>query len=1088
MIELNEIVEAYFKLRNYFYYNNKDLQYHKRLAEWEESWCAAPDSNASVELDPIDLNISKIYSDLPPSLLHRLKKVKNWINSYNDQDKIDPADKFCDIRLFYMLKKIRDKKDRCWENENFITNQSILPSYEIDEVTIFGDVSIELHLVTILWIMRYGYIVDASFGNSCLGNRLHLTPDGELAKGSQLFKPYYHQYEKWRDDAFDIARYTLRKGDHVGILNLDVKDYFYSTHLDFSEMYNYMNQVARDREIEIKEHEGLKRIFEQIHIDFTEKVREVKYPAQRWEENNEKTKVILPIGLASSYILANYYLRDFDYAIQNQTAHIYYGRYVDDILIVIKNPPVDSSAMKDSKIATKEGGTWEDGSHSELTRLESFIKSHFSCDFRIQSSKTEDEHDDCKKPEVGFEIKRMPGLEIQSKKTIFYYFDHTQPITVLDKLKRDLWIRASEFRSFPQKTRQAASFADAAHHLIYDGSEGQPATLKDYKINRYGIGIYLGKMIAMGLDLPGKLDQSEKTKILTLFQGKYVLQFQQFWERIFILFLVYKDRDGFYRFFHAVHDAIKKIPTGSDGKLKMKDSKVLLADVQKNLYDYLRTAISKALALYPDFMEKDPSREEGLKSFIYGKNNEDEKLRSYPEIENFRRHRLIRSQYIKYPLTHLAITENDHYVDLTDIPDLSDPHLWKPLSDLHGQSVKFWECCIRAFTETLHENAHLLQEGGTGEDSKESNLSTSKMLEKAWEYYYKINKYHYPRLQKNKDGLRPFRDLRTSPDPHTTKTQTAGTDLEITEIHIKNEKENVTSPRVALVNMEVQVKQTGEAIKGNSSFTKEQYDDISKILNDSSFHKTNLLIFPENAIPLHFVPSLTQYAVRRQKVNVAGLQHIHVTGRVYNFILTIVPYRIDSMDDAMVIYRLKNHYAPIEEEAIKGYHYQPALPGRFRYDIINWRNLYFTSFYCFELADIFHRSAFRSRVDLVIASEFNPDTNYYSNIIESFSRDMHAYLAQVNISQYGDSRRLEPKKTEQRKQSIIKGGHNSSVIVGQLDLPGLREFQRKTYAYTQQKGKPPFKPLSPGWDWENVLKRKRNEFVLPDSSGSLEEE
>lgn len=1084
MITIDEIAEAYFKLRNYIYYNNKDLQYHKKLAEWEESWRSNPDADASVGLDPSDINISEPYSDLPHSLLHRLQKMKNWINSYNHQDGIDPEDEFYNIRLFYMPKKLREKKDECWENENYITNQSVLSSYEIDEVIIFGDISIELHLVTILWIMRYGHILDASFGNGCFGNRLHLTPDGELVEGSQLFKPYYHQYEKWRDDAFDIARYMLRKGDHVGILNLDIKDYFYSTHLDFSEMYNYMNQVARGREIEIKEHEGLKRIFEQIHIDFTEKVREVNYPIHRWKEDNAKTKVILPIGLASSSILANYYLHDFDYAIQNQTAHIYYGRYVDDILIVIKNPPVDSSTIKDSKIAKKEENTREDGNHSELTRIESFIKSHFSSVLRIKSSKIEDEEDDCKKREIGFEIKGIPGLEIQSKKTIFYYFDHTQPITILDKLKRDLWIRASEFRSFPQKNRQAANFADAAHHLLYDGSEGQPATLKDYKINRYGIAIYLGKMIAIGLDLPGKLDQSEKTKILTLFQGKYVLQFQQFWERIFILFLVYKDRDGFYRFFRAVHDAIKKIPIGSDGKLKMKDSKVLLADVQKNLYDYLRTAISKALALYPRFMAKTPSKEKALKSFIYGGNNEDKKLESYPEIEGFRRHRLIRSHYVKYPLTHLAITENDHHVDLTDIPDFSDSHLWKPLSNLHGQSVKFWECCIRAYTETLHEDAHLHQNGDTGNASKKSNFSTTKILNKAWKYYKNINRYHLSHLHNNPDHRKPFKSSETSFDPYASHHFHP----KITEIHVKNEKKNVTHPRVALVNMEVQVKQTEEAIKGNSSFTEEQYDDISKILNDSSFHKTNLLIFPENAIPLHFVSSLTQYAVHRQKAKVAGLQHINMKGRVYNFILTILPYRIDSMDDAIVIYRLKNHYAPIEEEAIKGYHYQPARPQRFRYDLINWRNLYFTSFYCFELADIFHRSAFRSRVDLVIASEFNRDTNYYANIIESFSRDIHAYLAQANTSQYGDSRLLEPKKTEEKNQIIIKGGLNSSVIVGRLNLPGLREFQRKSYAYTQQEGKPPFKPLPPGWDWENVLKRKRNEFVLPSLTDSQEEE
>jgi len=45
---------------------------------------------------------------------------------------------------------------------------------------------------------------------------------------------------------------------------------------------------------------------------------------------------MLPIGFLPSNILANWYLQKFDKAIINEWNPIYYGRYVDDIIIVDK--------------------------------------------------------------------------------------------------------------------------------------------------------------------------------------------------------------------------------------------------------------------------------------------------------------------------------------------------------------------------------------------------------------------------------------------------------------------------------------------------------------------------------------------------------------------------------------------------------------------------------------------------------------------------------------------------------------------------------------------------------------------------------
>lgn len=60
--------------------------------------------------------------------------------------------------------------------------------------------------------------------------------------------------------------------------------------------------------------------------------------------------------------------------------------------------------------------------------------------------------------------------------------------------------------------------------------------------------------------------------------------------------------------------------------------------------------------------------------------------------------------------------------------------------------------------------------------------------------------------------------------------------------------------------------------------------------------------------------------------------------------------------DATVIFRLKNHYAHSEEHLITGNHLEIPKPKPYRYDLINWRNIYFSVFYCFELANVEHRS------------------------------------------------------------------------------------------------------------------------------------
>lgn len=83
--------------------------------------------------------------------------------------------------------------------------------------------------------------------------------------------------------------------------------------------------------------------------------------------------------------------------------------------------------------------------------------------------------------------------------------------------------------------------------------------------------------------------------------------------------------------------------------------------------------------------------------------------------------------------------------------------------------------------------------------------------------------------------------------------------------------------------------------------------------------------------------------------------------------------------------------------------------------------------------------------------------------MESLCRDIHCYCLQVNSSNYGDSRLIKPVSSDLMNMMSIKGGRNDAIIVEDVDIDGLRNFQRKQYEL-QRDEKDKFKTTPPGFD------------------------
>ncbi|WAG81360.1 hypothetical protein LMK08_12100 [Metapseudomonas furukawaii] len=281
------------------------------------------------------------------------------------------------------------------------------------------------------------------------------------------------------------------------------------------------------------------------------------------------------------------------------------------------------------------------------------------------------------------------------------------------------------------------------------------------------------------------------------------------------------------------------------------------------------------------------------------------------------------------------------------------------------------------------------------------------------------------------------------------------------------------SIQVAIANIPVCSINIESSYLGRPNLGRDRLKQFNNLLNEISRYRgkgdrrIDLVIFPEVSVPHAWEPMLVAWARRHRIGVVCGLEHhINARGQALNEVLAALPYQTGSGHWACIpIRRVKRFYSPEEElilinEGLK-------IPIRKDpYHLFRWRGASFTIYNCFELASIEDRSLFKGKVDFIVASEFNRDVNYFSNVVEAAARDLHCYVIQVNDSSFGDSRVVSPSKSEMMNPLRIKGGDNLTFLTMNLNLTALRTHQRKGYGL--QKESKEFKPTPPGFPLDEV--------------------
>lgn len=1047
-ITFEDVKIAYNKLKTFIYYDNTELFLREKLVEFETdtskenygiNWGISPQY---ADLNDIDDIFTKKKTNIDDNINLKLTKLTEEINKFDNESEFFKL-LFEKIGIKFFPKKIFRQP----EEENFITNKKIHQNYEIEKITAFIDLPLELHIISVLWVNRFGINFDKDLLQECKGNRLLLNKEkSNTINNSSLFKPYFTQYQKWRDESIIVAQNLINNGKNALFINLDIKDYFHSCRIDLNRYFP-------------EDEDNINLILSVIHKEYSSLVAK-KYKFLNSPLDDLKDKSIIPIGLLSSYVIANHYLDDFDKIIVNKFKPAYYGRYVDDILIVLAEPNIDhySKGLYEKYTFDFTKYSLENKIDKDIvfTKIEKYILQTLHPLLKVLPSKDGNI----------IKIDEYDNLFCQSQKTLMYYFDASESDLVIDKLKQELDFKSSEFKDLPDDNDGLGEFDKNAFYLNYTDSEGKVRTLKDYKENRYGLTVYLTNKILGATKHKQHVSSEEIEKFLKLFKGQNVIEFYRLWEKIFTYLLVNEKPEEYVNFYFNCVDEVLKINLFPKNFSK---TKIIAEYVKDTLLKFLDVSHELVLSLNPNFLKQN---KKVLKNFEYRSNqleadyfnfffNQITRPDSFWSMR-YRKTNMLRHHYVSIPLLNFTRESYDTKINLLSLNfDVEKYTIDSSLVKNSPRPIKFWECTISQLFSDLKLKAPKAQNDII---NIADNFQSSHFLDKAFKRFQKANSNH--------QSINTFEDTIDKYQDKFYKIAEQENEEDILLEISSNNSEKKKQPTIGVANTYVDEKNIISGLRNNPNISNDRYQKLVRFLKETRKNKADIVAFPEFFIPIEIFSSLVRYSEKNQTLLVTGLEHITVNNLSFNFVATIMPIEINGYKDATIVFRLKNHYAPVEELLIKGNHYRIPKPAKYRYHIFNWKNIYFSVSYCFELANIAHRSLLKSKIDLLFAIEYNQDINYFSNLVESISRDLHCYVVQVNSSHFGDTRISQPTQSYNIDIVKLKGGENNVTVLGTIDIEKLREFQRKKFSLSRTEKT--FKPLPPDFDHNQVIKRIKN--------------
>lgn len=860
----------------------------------------------------------------------------------------------------------------------------------VSKINFFIDVPIELMIFDCLWTILIAKISQTMYdenSHSYAGKfkkSIFIFGEQDLYSGidfdsSRCFEPYYENYSKWQQDAFSALKEELPKHNQI-MFSLDLKSFYYSVRFEFESLKQLLNDDQRLQEIAF-----LTAIIEKIYLKYTSVISKYKIGI---DIKTTENATIFPIGLLSPVVLRELYLFKFDRDLQEKLQPIHYGRYVDDMIVVISTDIKPKDVTSDS--------------------ICQFLKDR---DLILNRYNTQDED---------YLFKEFPTIAIQKSKINCFFFEQGSTNILIDVVERQIRNNSSEANLLPEFDLIDNNFNDVAYFFNSTGGSTKIRDIGILQSNNYAASrsITQIKQLIKNTDIQQE-DRAQITKfinsIIDFYDGSAAFEFMGSWVSVFELIIQFKVlsnspsgndplADKFYKNIRHYIDSELSFDSLNEKEVFSRKKKTLFKRMQLDLRDRLSTSIALAMAL--DYTWRTWS---------------EKKIRNITLARKFRKSNIFNHQLVSFPLLN--------YLPFDQISECSLVKIYREPWDefttykLDDERLKWTPRYIHLDELFIY---HFMQ-------STQRNGGKKGLVD--------INSIHRKYLKINQTERFSTSDII---EQHSTFSE----DYNVTIAEVSAYNDSMPMYTVALANTPVtEADALQSLLQPAHNMTIKDKERLFRMANNAVKEKAGFITFPEFYLPIAWLKDITRFAQKNNITVITGLRYIRNAHRAYNCTAIVQPCNNNGFQNAVALFREKNYYAPEEKEYLYklGYHVEnPAIPI---YYIVDASGMKYSTILCYEFTDINSRASLKSKIDALFVPQLNKDTNYFSSIVESSSRDLHCFIIQANTSKYGDSRITAPYDTIHKNIVQIKGGDNDAIIIGKLDIPALynarEEYRRQ---------------------------------------------
>lgn len=891
------------------------------------------------------------------------------------------------------------------------------------EFRLMAHCSLDFHVLSALWMLKVGHQYDKKLSESAYGSRLRRTEKGEinpLSMGS--FKPYLKPFRDWRDGGIKAMHDALAAKKKVVALTADVSSFYHELQPGF------MLDQAFNRLVEVElapEEQTLHRLFITA--------------LEAWAQITPLKKG-LPVGLPACAVVANMALIKLDRTIEQQVAPLYYGRYVDDIILVMENGASFRStadlwdwlfARFDDELA------WVEGEKKEIQFQPDYLR-HGEIPSRIRFA--------------------------NDKNKVFLLEGETGQ-TLVDSIAHQIHQRASEWRALPNlppSPRHVGTDLVAATQTDGEAADNLRKA-SALTMRRAGFAIKLRDFEAYERDLPPDAWKKHRRAFFDAFI-QHVLVLPQYFElatylpRVVRLAVACEDFAHLRRIIEALQKISKTVDECCDIEIKaceaanLPNPRAVLARWRNRLH---RTVYESVLAALPPRLStggKKAWQQEIQKSRPTSRLGPLARILWATDITRLQaaQARLFTHDLAHMPLRFIGLPKE--MISQRGIPPRTRVRVVKAVAHLVPETVMDGITTLAKwirFTKGIPLGLLFA--------TRPFGLAELFVLTKD---PFAANTY--PAMQSVVFALRGFHINEKMPqrDKHQV--------LQIPDGEARPKHAvAVSSWKTTLDSWTASVTRMPDPDLG-------RYARLTHLINGliSQPNGARYFILPELALPAHWFLRIALKLQGRGISLITGIEYLHASkGRVRNQVWAALSHDGLGFPSTMIYRQDKQRPALHEEKElhrVAGREMQPDKSWKTP-PIIQHGDFRFALLVCSELTNIGYRAALRGQVDALFVPEWNQDTETFHSLVESAALDVHAYIIQCNDRQYGDSRIRAPSKDSWRRDVLrVKGGINDYCVIGVIDVHALRRFQS---SYRSPDG--PFKPVPDGF----VINHSRK--VLP---------